>query len=291
MNSILAIDWGGSAIKYGLYSNNKLTECSSINTPTSWSEMKSVIKDLSTKFEGVKGIAISAPGAVSTKDGVIYGCSAIDYIHNFKIRDELSNLVNLPVSIQNDANCSGLAELWQGHGVDCKDFFSIAVGSGIGGAYISDGRLREGKDCFGGEFGYMILDLVNNKSFSELASPVVYAQKYSADTGIKVNGKELFDLVDTDKLAKSLVDEFYNNLAIGIFNLVVSFNPEKVLIGGAISQRSDLASTLQERVNNLIKRSGAAGLEVEIQSCKFRNESNLLGAVYQFKLENNLAIS
>ena len=67
-----------------------------------------------------KGVAISSPGAVDTEEGVIKGFSAIPYIHHLKIIDELEAMFGLPVTIENDANCAGLAESQFGIEKDSK---------------------------------------------------------------------------------------------------------------------------------------------------------------------------
>lgn len=75
-----------------------------------------------------KGVAISSPGAVDTEEGVIKGFSAIPYIHHLKIIDELEAMFGLPVTIENDANCAGLAESQFGIGKDSKNQFTSFLG-------------------------------------------------------------------------------------------------------------------------------------------------------------------
>mgnify|MGYP001387234066 FL=1 len=90
-----------------------------------------------------------------------------------------------------------------------------------------------------------------------------------------------------DSDAVEAVDQFYTALSVGIFNLLVSINPEKVLIGGGISRREGLVPALRAKVAQLTESKGAGDLQYELEVCKYFNDSNLIGAAYQFKIEND----
>lgn len=81
----------------------------------------------------------------------------------------------LPVSIQNDANCAALAEVWKGNAAEVANSAFLIIGSGVGGAIVLDRKLYAGPHLFGGEFGYMILN-EKRQTFSELVSPVNLAK-------------------------------------------------------------------------------------------------------------------
>ncbi len=158
--AILAFDIGGTAVKYGLW-EEQLSQTNDFPTPATWPEMQ---QQLMTVFEDVKkthqitGVAFSAPGAVNTKTGVIGGISAVPYVHHFPIVSQLANLFNLPVTMENDANCAALAEVWQGAAKEVANSLFLVIGSGIGGAVILNRQLVKGPQLFGGEFGYMLMD-------------------------------------------------------------------------------------------------------------------------------------
>ena len=228
-----------------------------------------VFKELSDA--DTKGVAMSSPGAVDTEEGVIKGLSAIPYIHRFKIVDELEALFGLPVAIENDANCAGLAESKFGIGQDSKNALYFIIGSGIGGAVCQNG----------GEFGYMIIE--NGKTLSTLASPVQVADRYAKAHGLTdFSGKDLFDLAENgNEEPKAALSGLYDALATGIFNCLVSFNPDLVGIGSGISVRPNLVSEL-DRIQKLIHDTEANELTYELKICQFKNDTNLLGAVSNF---------
>lgn len=285
---ILAIDIGGSAIKSGLWENDELTELPSFETPKTWDEMKAYLKSLVDEHQITEGVAISAPGAVNAEEGMIYGVSAVPYLHRFPIKQELAEFLGVPVSFQNDANCAALAEVWQGNAKGLESAAMMIIGTGIGGGVVINGELRTGANLFGGEFGYQIMNNETLETLSDLGSPVAMAKRYSkikADDR-RYTSKEVFDLAEAgDELAQEQIDQFYNALSIGIYNVLISLDPDRVLIGGGISTREDLLVNIEERVQELLLQKGAKELKASIMPCKFLSQANLIGAVYQFLTE------
>lgn len=282
--NLFAVDIGGSSIKYGLYGEDGLRHKGSFKTPDSYTAMKSELSDVFIKMKkdrNIEGAAISAPGAVESKLGMIGGLSAVPYIHNFDIKKDLEDLFGVPVSLENDANCAALAELYEGSAKDATDVLFMVIGSGIGGAVIMDRKLHKGRNLFGGEFGYMMLQ--GEDTLSKLGSPVQMAERYSLERGEAVEGSEVFRRADRgEQLAKKHVEQLIDSLSRGIFNLSAAFNPDLVLIGGGLSKREDLIPRLQDKVEQYREKRGAEGLEVHLVPCAFRNDANLIGAAIHF---------
>lgn len=285
--SIVVFDIGGSAVKYGLWENESLSNKASFTTPKSWNDMKEEMLGVYHSFSenySIDGVAISAPGAVDAIEGTISGISAVPYLHYFPIKKEWEDLFGVPVSMENDANCAALAELWLGAAKDIQHALFIVIGSGIGGSVIIDRKLFKGKDLFGGEFGYMLLD--GKHTLSEMGSPVHTAERYSKELGLDVvvDGKFLFQEADRgEPIAMKYVDGLIDALALGIYNLSVSFNPDMVVIGGGLSTRKDLIQRLNERAAFYLERQKAEDLKLVIEVCKFNNDANLIGAVAHFE--------
>lgn len=283
--NLFVIDIGGSSVKYGYYGQDGLADTGSFKTPDSYTAMKSELSDVFIKMKkdrNIEGAAISAPGAVESKLGMIGGLSAVPYIHNFDIKKDLEDLFGVPVSLENDANCAALAELYEGAAKDATDVLFMVIGSGIGGAVIMDRKLHKGRNLFGGEFGYMMLH--GEDTLSKLGSPVQMAERYSLEIGEAVEGSEVFRRADRgEQLAKKHVEHLIDSLSRGIFNLSAAFNPDLVLIGGGLSNREDLIPRLQEKVEQYRDKRGAEGLEVNLVPCAFRSDANLIGAAIHFR--------
>lgn len=291
MIKVLACDVGGTSVKYGLWHDGKLDNISKFVTPMTWPEMKKSLLEIRKQAGDIQGVAFAFPGAVNITSGQILGSSAVPYIHNFNIVKELTNLLEIPVSIQNDANSAALAEVWQGNATDVSNSAFLILGSGVGGAVVVDGSLQPGSHLFGGEFGYQILDWKSGETVSELATPVSVGRKYSktVNDGKEYSGLDVFDLAQAgNKLARQVVADFYQALGSVIYNVALTTDPDRILLGGAISQRKELLPRLKEEVYCQIQRHGAKGLQVDLRCCYFFENANLLGAVYQFLQENKL---
>lgn len=293
VNYYAVFDVGGSAIKYALMDETGcFIEKSSLPTPKkSLAEFIDTIGDIVGEFKKshlVKGLAISIPGAVNVETGIIEGSSALPYIHGPNIKDLLQDKTELPVELENDANCAGLAEGWIGAAKDVKDYLCIVLGIGIGGAVVLDKKLRHGKNGFAGEFGYMLMeDYLGphmGESFSSLAAVGGLIQQVAKRKGIDpdvLTGKKIFKLAENgDAEVADEIDKFMRRLAVGIYNLHFILDPEKILIGGAISHREGFVEKINEKLQQMKYES--EGLTVKVERCQFGNDSNLIGALYHF---------
>ncbi|WP_265668515.1 ROK family protein [Lactobacillus amylovorus] len=282
--NLAAIDIGGTTIKIATWKDNQLQDKHAIDTPKDLNgfykalteEVNKIKKD--TKIEGV---AISSPGAVNKKTGIIGGSSAIPYIHNFKIVDELEKRFGLPVSVENDANSAALGELAEGSGKGCDSMAFFVIGTGIGGALIINQKVWHGAHLFGGEFGYMIMGA---HTLSELASPVAMANRYNERTGKHLDGKTIFELADKDDpVASDERQTLIHALAVAIYNIQHSFDPEKIVLGGGISNNPELIPLLNKEIDRLRDDLDLVTLKPDIVLCKLKSDANLRGAVADFE--------
>ncbi len=284
--ALLAFDIGGTAVKYGVWENDRLVETAKFNTPDTWDEMKRQLKNtaesMKTKYH-LEGAAFSVPGAVNKDEGIIQGISAVPYIHHFPISHSLSELLQLPVCMENDANCAALAELWSGAASDCKNVVFVVIGTGIGGAVIVNGELQRGEHLYGGEFGLMVLE--QGKSFSELGTAVNMAKRFSAKVGKEYSGEQVFQLAEAgDEAAQEEVNMFYHYLTLGLYNLQFIFDPEKIILGGGVTAKEGLVDEINQRMKQLLDKNKLNDFVPVVEVCRYKNDANLIGAVANFCL-------
>lgn len=286
--TVLAFDWGGSSIKYGIWENESLGSQNTFPTPKTWEDLKFEMTKIVNQFKDtheLMGVAISSPGSVNSTTGIVGGISAIEYIHDFEIVKEMEALFNLPISIENDANCAALAEIWQGVAKDEQNVLFVVVGTGIGGAVVIDGEIQPGHNLFGGEFGCMILDGV--ETFSMLGTAVHMAERYAKTKQIdpqSVTGHDVFELAKQgDKVAIEEVEKFYGYLSLGLYNLQFVTDPSLIIIGGGVSQNETLIEELNIRVKSMLKNAGLESVAIEIKACHYLNDANLVGAIAAFQ--------
>ncbi len=286
----LGFDVGGSSVKYALVSDEGVLEKKGkFNTPDNLEDFYKQLKKAAESLrqgETIEGAAFSLPGAVDNQKGVIGGSSAIPFIHDFPIKKDLEELLELPVSMENDANCAALGEIWLGAAKGKEDVIFLVIGSGVGGAVVKDQRIHHGPNLHGGEFGFMVMD-DNYHTLSELASTGGMANRLAELKGVEegsFNGIQAFEMREAgDADAKKAIDDMYEYLARAIYNLQYSYDPEVFVIGGAISERPDLTDILNERIEEIMDVVKIARVVPQVRPAQFGNDANILGAVFNFK--------
>lgn len=288
MENYLVFDIGGTTVKYGVLNlKGDILKKGSFITPKTniddlYSAIKRVYEECGEKFSGM---ALSCPGAVDNEEGIIAGVSAIHYIHGPRIKEDLKKMFNIEVEMENDANCAALAEVWLGEAKDNEDVVFIIFGSGIGGAIIKNRQLHKGKNLQAGEFGIMYFRKEDGTDglWGEV-STVRFAKRVSKLIGKEVDGKELFRLADEDnnEIIIEEIENWYKDIAKGLLTIQYVCDPEKIIIGGAISQRNNLIEKIQKTLKKFISNFPEATIIPEIKKCKFENDANLIGALYNF---------
>ena len=287
---ILGFDAGGSSVKYAVVDEKgRIREKGKFATPQDSLESLlcslKEIKDMLQKQYTFAGAGFSLPGAVDDRTGVIGGSSSIPYIHNFDLKTRLQQTLELPAAMENDANCAALGECWLGAAAGCKDVVFLVCGSGIGGAVIKDGRIHHGTHLHGGEFGYMV---VNDEAMilSEAAATVPMVRRLEKSKGLpegSLDGEKAFQLREAgDADAMAAIDFMYDHLARAVYNLQYAYDPEITVIGGGISARPELKDELDQRIAKILAKVQIAKVVPQAACCKFGNDANILGAVYNF---------
>jgi len=293
MSNFLAFDLGGTYLKYGIINEEGvILEKGKVKTPQSGVEaLISTIQSITESFKmkySLKQIALSAPGAVDSKTGMIGGESAVNYIHGPNMMELIKHATQMDVYIENDAKCAALAELWLGHAKEYKDVIFVVIGSGIGGAIVKDRKIHYGKNLHGGEFGYMLIkkELGSDRymNWSETSSTISLIENVAKRKSISVDslsGEMIFKMASENDIDCIIeLNEWYQTLAMGIFNLQYIYDPEVIIIGGGVSEQPNLINEINKRTNDLVTNNGYATVYPVIKRCLFHNDANLIGAVY-----------
>lgn len=293
MKYYIGIDVGGSSIKAAIVDENgNLNHQHQVKTPDCLDAFYEALETLVTQAQTsqqIEGIALSLPGAVDSESGIIEGASALPYIHGPNIKKDLEARCHLNVEMENDANCAALAEVWIGHASDANDSMFIVSGTGIGGAIIKDKKIHKGIHLHGGEYGYEIMafDEKNKKflTWSDVGSTIALVTRVAQRKNVPVeslDGKEIFDHVQDDIIYQEEVDRFYYYMAIGIYNLQYTYDPQVIVIGGGVSARNDLVDQINQRLDVILKEIEIAHVRPIVRACKYHNDANIIGAVYHY---------
>ena len=159
----LALDFGGSALKYCLMDENaEIEEQGKAPAPLSTPEQYvNAVEAIHERFEDqIEGIAISMPGQVDPSTGFAYSAGAYFNVYGKNLFDMIhARIPDIRLAIENDGRCGALAEVWKGALVDCKDAVAVILGTGIGGGVIKDRRVHRGKVLCAGELSAMMVGL------------------------------------------------------------------------------------------------------------------------------------
>ncbi|EEH96673.1 MAG: ROK family protein [Clostridium sp.] len=303
MKNYIVFDIGGSSVKYAIITDEGefVSKGSYKSEKDDFELFKVSMIDVINKAKeehNIDGVAVSAPGGVDSESGLIGGASALPCIHGPNFKKVFGEDLGLTLEIENDANCAALGEVWKGAAKDNNDVLFVVCGTGIGGAVIKDKKIHKGNNLHGGEFGYCILDRVHEgdkvsfKTWSKtgavgaLLENVAKLKNISID---EIDGKKVFELAENGDLdCIHAIDEFYLNNAMGIFNIQYMYDPEKIILGGAISSRPDFIDKINEKIDIIMKNVQEGKVRPIIEKCKFENDANLLGALFNYLQRNKI---
>ena len=281
--NILAIDIGGTMIKYGLVSSDgEILSTDKIETEAE-KGLENILNKIDNIFKRYKknnpvGIAVSGTGQINGMIGKVIGGNPI--IPNWigtnlvKILEEKDNL---PAVLENDVNCVALGEKWIGAGKDLSNFICLTIGTGIGGGIILNNQLFRGENFVAGEFGHT---LIKKGEFEQFASTIALIRLVKERTGKILNGKEIFDLEKKEIVEyQEVISEWIENLTDGLSSIIYCFNPANIILGGGvIGQGKPLINRIK---NSLFKKIGPQFKEkLNIIQAKLGNNAGMIGASY-----------
>lgn len=240
----------------------------------------------------VTEIGIAIPGTV-TKDTVIKSVNL--GFKNYEIIKNLQEKINLPIKIRNDAKCAALAEAKYGSLKNYKRSVFLTLGTGIGGAVIINGKLLDTGELPGCEFGHIVIkengiqcECGRKGCYEKYASMKTFKTNLRKALGVtdKVTGKELFEILRSNKKEnenyeeiEEVVDEFLENLSVGIANLINIFEPEVIGIGGSFVYFEEVL--LERLKSKLLEKNRLFNPreDIEIKPALLKNDAGIIGSV------------
>ena len=293
---ILVFDVGGTMTKYGIYNpinqqHELLTqgEFPSLAIQGGQVMLNRLMEEVDRLFLSydIKGIAISSAGQINPYEGeVIFATDNIPNYTGMNPVNMLSSAYQIPVAIENDVNCFLLGEqvIRNLNG----NVLALTLGTGIGGAILSNDRLVRGDTYSAGEIGH--IQLVKNGLKCTCGNYGCYEQ-YASTNALKNSVLQTLGYDDLkaffercksgDSKALELFDAWIDHLTDGLRTLIHILNPNTVIIGGAIAAQGQyLEIAIQKSIESKIMASYARNLKIVVSDNG--NTSNLLGALNHF---------
>jgi len=219
------------------------------------------------------GIGVGTPGLIDFASGVVITAANLGW-KNVPLRDQLQDKFDLPVFVDNDANLAALAEWAQGAGRGVSHLVCLTVSRGLGAGIIIDGQVYRGAGGTAGEIGDTFLresseaehtwltleDLCSGRALTAQARAMLDRGQASSLRQLSENRPDspsLETILDAarsgDSLAVELVRSAAGYLSVGIANVVNSFDPQLVIVGGTLAQAGDLVfKPIREALDHLL---------------------------------------
>ncbi|MBD5112580.1 MAG: ROK family glucokinase [Ruminococcaceae bacterium] len=312
----VGIDLGGTNIKVGLVNENyEIVEKASTptNLPRSAEEivksmvdtMWKVLNAAKVTIGEVNSIGIGTPGVANRNSGVVlYSCN-LDF-KNVNLRELFKKYLDKPLYVENDANSAAFGEVLAGAGQGYKDVIVVTLGTGVGGGIIIDGKIYTGFNFCGAELGHNVL-VYNGRqcgcgrkgcfeaysSATALINMTRESMEEHKDSKMweiagsleNVDGKTAFDgMRADDAAAKDVVNMYIDYLGCGLTNIINTFQPEVLLIGGGICKEGE---NLTNPLNEYIKREAYcvdAERTTKLNICKLGNDAGIIGAAFLYTI-------
>ncbi len=320
MKYYIGIDLGGTNISAGVVNENyeiiakasTKTNCprpaSEIGEDMAKTAIEAVNKAQLT-MDQIEWIGIGTPGIADNANGKIIYSNNLGF-DNVPMADYIHKLIDKPVYIENDANAAAYGEFVAGAAKDAVNAVCITLGTGVGGGIIINGKIYSGSNMAGAELGHTVINcdgpqctcgrkgcfevyssatgLIRMTKEAMEADKESIMWKISAERNNKVTARTSFDAMRAgDKSAKVVVDDYCRYLAAGITNIINTFQPDILCIGGGVCNEGD---PLLLPVKELVKKevyTRALKKNTEIVIAKLGNDAGIIGAAFLGYAVNN----
>jgi glucokinase len=290
----IGIDVGGTSLKCGLVNQDGKISYSFlfplINVTTEGEVIaliNAAIRKCAEQAQGnVIGVGIGFPGIIENNI-VIGGADNLPGFENLELGKIIAESTNLNVVIDNDANMMGWGEFSYGAAKHCTDVVFITIGTGIGGSLIINGALYGGYRNHGTELGHIIIQQGGTACscgasgcFEAYASVSALISDYAAQKEVNpesINGRLIVSAYQAgEKEAMEAMHKHFDHLATGIASFVNVFSPQKVVLGGGITESGTFyVEEISKRVQRLAMP--AAGKYTTVTGARLGNQAGLLG--------------
>jgi glucokinase len=248
---------------------------------------------------GIASVGIGVPSTVDPKTGRVVFANNLGW-RDLDLTGEFRKYWNVPVYLENDADCAALAEAREGPAAG-KNVLVVTIGTGFGGGLIMNGRIFKGGDNSGFEPGHSALvfggepctcglrgcaeayvsvsALIRQTRERMQACPDSLMWRECGGDLKRVDGRTSFNAAKKgDAAANGVVKNYIEYVAAGIANLITLFRPQMVIIGGGISEEGDyLLKPLRESAGNRIYAAGILPMPPLLQA-RLGNKAGLIGA-------------
>lgn len=283
---ILAFDIGGTNIKYATLDEKfKITDKNTIATEAQKGGQELVQKIISIieSYSDIDRVAISTAGQVDSDNGiVVYSTDNIPYYTGMMVKKLIENKTGIPTYVENDVNAFAVGEAKFGAAKGKTDFLALTYGTGIGGALYLDNKLYKGMGCSAGEFGHMVTHAGGKQCtcggegcYECYASTRALLESVNKRNSTNLNAFEIFEKENFEKPEiRSVIDQWIDEMIIGLINIIYIFNPPLIVLGGGIMNENYVIDLIDRKIYNMLMENFR---DVNIVRSKLGSDAALLG--------------
>ena len=220
-------------------------------------EIEEFFQTYADQLDRVTSIALTLPGLVNSEQGIVLQMPHYN-VENLAIGPEIFKATGLPVFIANDTRAWALAEKLFGHSKENENSVLISIHHGLGAGIVLDGRVLQGRHGNIGELGHIQIDpngkqchcgnrgcletVASSQAIrDEVTERIANGEVSSLSEIEEVSVEDICEAAENgDPLAVDVVEKLGRYLGSAISIVINLFNPEKILIGGAINQAKEV---------------------------------------------------
>ena len=231
-------------------------------------------------------IGIAMPGSAretKVENIVNLGIDEMDF-------KEIIDKYDIPFQIKNDSKVAGLAEKKFGAMREYNDFVFLCLGTGIGASVFMNGEMLQANRNIGFELGHMIIDkngldcncgkkgcfetYCSIRRFKENAKKILNIKEISSELLVE----KIKENIEMDEI-KQIINDYIDNLIIGLSNIIDIFEPEAICLGGSFVYFKDIFYDKLIREMNKRKYVFNKNFIPEIKLAELKNDAGIIGAV------------
>jgi glucokinase len=269
---VIGIDLGATNIRAGLVQGDVIANIQSKRINSAGS-VEVVLADFYALIEllidqDVVAIGVGVPSVVNLEKGIVYDVQHIPSWKEVHLKEILEAKYQIPVFVNNDANCFALGEYYFGKGNGKENIIGLTIGTGLGAGAIVNKHLFAGPNCGVGEFG-MVDYLEHNYEY--YASGQFFSNVY------QLNGEEVFERVKKgDQQAQQYYAELGTHLGNAIKLIMYTYDASYIVFGGSVRHAYPyFQKTMWERIHTFAYSHSVANLKIELSELE---NAGILGA-------------
>ncbi len=237
----IGFDIGASSVKVVLIKNKEIIKTALQPLPLTLENLLEafsvMFKELTEGVMEIDGVGFGFAGMLDKQREMMLVSPNIKYLNNQPLKSLLvEKFKPYPVKIEHDAHCFLLAEKKVGLAKDLTDVFYLTLGSGVGGAWMTGGKISIGAHGAAGEVGHTIINIDQSIELETLASNKFIVSLLGV--GSMEAGKSA---MAGDIKAQEVLGQLGWNLGVGIANIINIFDPEAIIINGGLSEAQELS--------------------------------------------------